>query len=212
MKGLKRKIVTGCGNTHLTAFFNKEGKLQECFYSRGSAGGCESSYTAISRLVSLALRMGIPAEDVIDQLKSVQPCPAYKVRSATKHDTSKGTACASAMGFALEDMIEEMAIINDEITDKFMGKIQDIKKSTAIKNDNVVNTSSELNAIVERARLFDCVSGSIKSDAPVAVHKNVKTADDPDAGENGVCPDCGSHVIREGGCNVCKICGWSRCG
>ena len=26
-----------------------------------------------------------------------------------------------------------------------------------------------------------------------------------------VCPDCGAEIIFEGGCNVCKSCGWSKC-
>lgn len=202
MRGLKRKIVTGCGNTHLTAFFNEEGKLQETFYSRGSAGGCESSYTAISRLVSLACREGIPAEKVIDQLKSVQPCPAYRVRTATKGDTSKGTACASAMAFALEEMIEEMAIINDEITDKFMNKIQDFKvgklESQAVPGGTefiytppaispIKKAITEPTISVKRpSKLFDCVAGPM-------------------------CPECGQHLRQEGGCMVCKNCGWSKC-
>ena len=27
-----------------------------------------------------------------------------------------------------------------------------------------------------------------------------------------VCPDCGAEIVYEGGCNVCKSCGWSKCG
>lgn len=26
------------------------------------------------------------------------------------------------------------------------------------------------------------------------------------------CPDCGEPIIFEGGCNICKSCGWSKCG
>ena len=25
------------------------------------------------------------------------------------------------------------------------------------------------------------------------------------------CPQCGEELIFEGGCNVCKSCGWSKC-
>ena len=28
---------------------------------------------------------------------------------------------------------------------------------------------------------------------------------------NTVCPECGEPLIFEGGCNICKNCGWSRC-
>jgi ribonucleoside-diphosphate reductase alpha chain len=25
------------------------------------------------------------------------------------------------------------------------------------------------------------------------------------------CPKCGAELINEGGCNICKNCGWSKC-
>lgn len=30
--------------------------------------------------------------------------------------------------------------------------------------------------------------------------------------QNPVCPECGEELVVEGGCNVCKNCGWSKCG
>lgn len=33
-----------------------------------------------------------------------------------------------------------------------------------------------------------------------------------DTEENGdICPECGEKLIHEGGCNICKNCGWSKC-
>jgi ribonucleoside-diphosphate reductase alpha chain len=26
-----------------------------------------------------------------------------------------------------------------------------------------------------------------------------------------LCPECGETLIFEGGCNICKSCGWSKC-
>lgn len=34
-----------------------------------------------------------------------------------------------------------------------------------------------------------------------------------DSGHNAAtCPECGNELVFEGGCNVCKNCGWSKCG
>lgn len=34
----------------------------------------------------------------------------------------------------------------------------------------------------------------------------------PQADNGAKCPECGSELIQEGGCVICKSCGWSRCG
>jgi ribonucleoside-diphosphate reductase alpha chain len=26
-----------------------------------------------------------------------------------------------------------------------------------------------------------------------------------------LCPECGEPLVFEGGCNICKNCGWSKC-
>ena len=28
----------------------------------------------------------------------------------------------------------------------------------------------------------------------------------------GICPECGGHLVFEGGCNTCKDCGYTKCG
>ena len=30
-------------------------------------------------------------------------------------------------------------------------------------------------------------------------------------GADKICPECGEPLVFEGGCNVCKNCGWSKC-
>ena len=107
--GKKRKLNTGCGTLHMLAYFdNVTGDLLECFLSKGSKGGCANSLTGISRLISLSARGGIDIYSIVDQLLSCGSCPSYAVRSATKHDTSKGSSCPVAVGNALIDMYEEI--------------------------------------------------------------------------------------------------------
>ena len=107
--GKKRKLMTGCGSLHVTAFFDKNtGDLRETFLSHGSTGGCNNFMIGLSRMVSLSARAGCSIDAIVDQLKSCGSCPSYAVRRATKGDTSLGSCCPSAVGNALVEMHEEM--------------------------------------------------------------------------------------------------------
>ena len=161
--GKKRKLMTGCGSLHCTAFFDPEtGDLMETYLSKGSTGGCNNFMIGLSRMISLAARSGCTIDSIIDQLNSSGACPSYAVRHATKHDTSKGSCCPVAIGNALKEMWEEM---QDEISDNTNEQEQDTVE------DNV---------------------------ATLVVDKEH-------------CPECGNILIHEGGCDICKDCGWSKC-
>jgi ribonucleoside-diphosphate reductase alpha chain len=165
--GLKRKLMTGCGSLHCTAFFDPiTGELMETYLSKGSTGGCLNSLTGLSRMISLAARAGVPIHDIVDQLESTGVCPSYAVRSATKGDTSKGSCCPVAVGRALMDMYNEM------------------QASLSCDDDN-----------------HEDVQVVIKQNVQAQVNSNKAT-----------CPTCGEVLVHEGGCDVCKSCGWSRCG
>lgn len=57
--GKKRKVITGCGSLHVTAFFDpKTGDLMETYLSKGSTGGCNNFMIGLSRMISLAARSG----------------------------------------------------------------------------------------------------------------------------------------------------------
>lgn len=107
--GKKRTLRTGCGTLHCEAFFDPDnGQLLETYFSKGSSGGCNNFMIGLSRVISLAARGGIDVYSIVDQLKSSGTCPSYAVRTATKHDTSKGSSCPVAIGNALLEMYEEM--------------------------------------------------------------------------------------------------------
>lgn len=150
--GYKRKLQTGCGSLHMEVYSDENtGDIQETFINIGSSGGCERNYQFISRLISMALRGGIPIENIIDQAKSIRPCNSYVCRSKLKGDTSPGTSCPYAIGLVLEDF---------------------------------------------NKKLKNC---------PTVVEKEKEKSNQP------VCPECGAPLLFEGGCNVCKSCGYSKC-
>lgn len=103
--GYKRKLNTGCGSIHMEVYSDETtGEPQETFLNIGSSGSCERNLQFISRLISTALRGGIPIEAIIDQARSIRPCTAYVNRTKSKGDTSPGTSCPAAIGLALQDL------------------------------------------------------------------------------------------------------------
>lgn len=162
--GKKRKLITGCGSLHVLAFFDSDdGSLQEVYFNRGSTGGCSNFMTGLSRTISLLCRAGVDIETIKDQLDSTGVCPSYATRSATKHDTSKGSCCPMAIGNALMDMYKEM---QEEVDDDYDGDYE-----------SHIMSQEKLNSI-----------------------------------KLGICPECGEPMTHEGGCDICKSCGYSHCG
>jgi len=161
--GIKQKLNTGCGSMHLMAWYDPDTRdIMEVFVARGSSGGCEKNLTAMTRLISAGLRGGIPFEYIVDQLNSCGGCSAYQARRVSRHDTSPGSSCATAIALALTEMQQQ---IKDGVVDPTLilhsGDYEKIEKSE--------DTSPK-------------------------------------------CPECGAELSFEGGCNICKSCGWSKCG
>lgn len=123
--GKKRRLTTGCGTLWLQLYFNPySGDMEEVFLSKGSTGGCNQYMVATSRLISLALRAGIPLSNVVEQLKSSGTCPSYAV-AKYKKEASKGNSCASAIAYAMESTQKEMY---EELFDSEMDENVDLKK------------------------------------------------------------------------------------
>lgn len=124
--GKKRTLQTGCGTLHCEAFFDPDtGDLLETYLSKGSTGGCNNFMVGLSRMISLSARGGVDINSIVDQLKSSGTCPSYAVRTATMHDTSKGSCCPVAIGNALIDM-------HNEIMSDLMDDYEEDKKPVKI--------------------------------------------------------------------------------
>jgi len=87
MQGLTERVRTGHGTLYVTINFDEQGRPFEVFSTLGKAGGCDAAQLeAISRLVSLALRSGVDATQIVDQIRGVTCCPVWEggiqVRSA----------------------------------------------------------------------------------------------------------------------------------
>ena len=171
--GMKRRLTTGCGSLHCTAWFDPHtGDVMEIYLNKGSTGGCANFMVGLSRMISLACRGGVKIEDIADQLQSTGACPSYASRTATKHDTSKGACCPMAVGNALMEMWKEMK---------------------------------------ERIEKGNSIIALANSDSQIPSSES-RTSFNPEIDNGAKCPECGSDLIQEGGCVICKSCGWSKCG
>ncbi|MBE3593289.1 MAG: vitamin B12-dependent ribonucleotide reductase [Thermoanaerobacter sp.] len=173
-RGITEKVRIGCGNLYITVNYDEQG-ICEVFTNLGRAGGCPSQSEATSRLISIALRSGIDAKTIVEQLKGIR-CHSTLRQMATNKEI-KVLSCPDAIGKVIE-------------------KVMKIR--------------------VEEEQQFAPI------DVPIYENNHSGDEDDPKEevalGEAGLldeekfCPECGSPIEHEGGCVVCKNCGYSKCG
>lgn len=161
--GFTEKVRIGCGNLYITVNYDDEG-ICEVFTNTGRAGGCPSQSEATARLVSIALRSGIDAESIIEQLKGIR-CP-----STIRQRDMKVLSCPDAIGRLIEKVLFH-------------------------HNGNGNGKKEEVKPVL---------SGPLK-------FQNEKT-DKQNQKEDHLCPECGEPVEHEGGCVMCRSCGYSKCG
>lgn len=142
--GFTEKVKIGCGTIFITVNYDQYG-ICEVFTNTGRAGGCPSQSEATARLVSIALRSGMDAHSIIDQLKGI------RCHSTIRQQDLKVLSCPDAIGKVIEKVM----------------KLQNGDKS-------------EPGAVLTAAM--------------------------------NACPECGKLVEHEGGCMICRHCGFSKCG
>ena len=184
MIGRKAKLMTGCGSLHLQAWFDPStGDMMEVFLAKGSDGGCNSYMIGLSRMISLALRGGIPIEAIVDQLSSVPSCPSYAVRTALKKDTSRGASCPVAIGNVL---IELQKQVKEDLFDEAETEEVNIQQSSREQDGKKIMTKEEKEYLAKYGEI-------------------------PFAMKYSRCPQCGEKIAHAEGCISCINCGWTKC-
>ena len=150
LTGETQRMDTGCGKLFVIMNDDEYGP-REVFANMGKAGGCASSNTeALGRLISLALKRGASAQEVVEQLKGIRCHVPYGM------GPNATLSCADAIGKAIE-------------------------------------------------RRYVAGAATQTGSAPEPQLSLVEVA-------QGACPDCGGAIEHEGGCVVCRTCGYSKCG
>ena len=94
--GATVQVPTGCGPMNVTVNDDEQGEF-EIFSSIGKGGGCAAAQTeAQGRLISLALRHGVPYDEIIAQLQGIR-CPKPVMAGQGQITLSCGDAIAKGM-------------------------------------------------------------------------------------------------------------------
>lgn len=135
--GFTEKVRTGCGNLYITVNYDDEG-ICEVFTNTGRAGGCPSQSEATARLVSIALRSGIDAESIVEQLKGIR-CP-----STIRQRDMKVLSCPDAIGRLIEKvMLHQNGNGNGNNGGLNGNGISGDKKSNPLSSVNKLNDNTE---------------------------------------------------------------------
>jgi ribonucleoside-diphosphate reductase alpha chain len=178
--GFTEKVKIGCGNLYITVNYDERG-ICEVFTNTGRAGGCPSQSEATSRLVSIALRSGIDAKSIVEQLKGIR-CP-----STIRQKGLKVMSCPDAIGRLIEKVAKLQSGKQEDIRDEIIG----------VSNENSLKPTANCES--------DCTTCTMK-EVCMNPHEVNEVA------SINACPECGKSVEHEGGCVVCRNCGFSKCG
>jgi len=102
--GKTTKFRMGCGTLFVTVNEDKDG-LYEVFSNLGRGGGCPAQSEATCRAISIALRCGVKAEVLIEQLKGIRCLSATSGRKGNKDIDV--LSCPDAIARAIEEAVGE---------------------------------------------------------------------------------------------------------
>ncbi len=187
LRGTTMRNETPLGTMFVTITEDDQGQPFEVFITLGKAGGSAmADAEAMGRLISLALRSGIPLTEIHRQLRGISSDRVVGL------GPNKVMSVPDAIGMALEEWMRDKQGVQQELISDRSAPL------TADAGDTVVRT-------VGRAAPASASSSGEQGEFEMASF---------DGGEAfmGTCPDCGSQLEYAEGCVKCHVCGFSECG
>ena len=180
---IRKETPLGIMFVHITE--DDKGQPFEVFINLGKAGGSAmADAEAVGRLISLALRSGIPLPEIHRQLRGISSDRVVGL------GPNKVMSVPDAIGLALEDWMRMKQGVQQELL-VGTNATPAIQSEVGLKPESVkVRTSG---GELGQAMLFEGAGN--KGEAFI-----------------GTCPDCGSQLEFAEGCVKCHVCGFSECG
>src|SRR3990170_4971728 len=183
LRGITTRIETPLGTMFLNITEDDKGQPFEVFINLGKAGGAAmADAEAMGRLISLALRSGIPIREVHRQLRGIASDKAIGL------GPNKVLSVPDAIGIALEKWMREKQGVQQDLLGA-SGAAPLATETVTQKAPAAPLASSEG---AETQFGFEAVN---RSESFI-----------------GTCPDCGSSLEFAEGCAKCHVCGFSECG
>ena len=169
---------------HITE--DDRGQPFEVFVTLGKAGGSAmADAEAMGRLISLALRSGIPLMEVHRQLRGISSDRAVGL------GPNKVLSVPDAIGIAIEEWHR----------DRVVGVQQELMPPTGSSQADMMTSMTH--------QVPAAMRPTGNSAAEVALTLGLQHRAEAFI---GTCPDCGSQMEYAEGCVKCHVCGFSECG
>jgi ribonucleoside-diphosphate reductase alpha chain len=183
LRGTTIRKETPLGTMFVNITEDDKGQPFEVFINLGKAGGAAmADAEAMGRMISLALRSGIPLREVHKQLRGISSDRAVGL------GPSKVLSVPDAIGIALEEWTREKQGIQQDLLSAANAAAQAPRATP-----EVIKAASDVAAAQAQMQMgFDAYNSG--------------------DGFMQTCPDCGSQLELAEGCAKCHVCGFSECG
>jgi ribonucleoside-diphosphate reductase alpha chain len=156
LRGTTRRMETPLGTLYVTITEDDRGQPFEVFMSLGKAGGAlMADVEAIGRLVSLALRSGIPMKEIHRQLRGISSDRVIGL------GPNKVMSVPDAVGIAIEKWLQEKMGIQQELLASNTGEYPAVAGALPISPSVIMGayqTSARTNEPVLAGACPDCGS------------------------------------------------------
>jgi len=186
LRGATFRKETPLGVAFISINEDEKGQPFEVFVTLGKAGGAAmADAEAMGRLMSLALRSGIPMTSIIRQMRGISSDRAVGL------GPNKVLSVPDAIGIALDEWWR----------DKVQGVQQDAFTTSEFRAPGAPAADEPPAAKPVMVR-------------PMGSQGERAELQRDDTGESfmGTCPDCSSQLEYAEGCVKCHVCGFSECG